>query len=103
MDINNNNVFSEAFPPHPHRRIKILISILAICLIIGSVLIYKSRIVNNVDNKNNKVQTKEEKTAALNKELAKLSKAMVEANSGQKALTPTELKAIANSLKNTKK
>lgn len=48
MPANISNNFPELLPGHPHRRMHILLSILAFVLVVGSVVFYQTRKVKDL-------------------------------------------------------
>ena len=103
MKTTNNNNFSEIFPPHEHRRLHILLSILAFLLVAGSIIVYQMKYAEKQIIIKKTDFTPEEKNIAFNNELVRLSKAIADTGMGQKPLTSAELKAIADNFNKAKK
>jgi len=97
MEENNiAKTFSELYPPHPHRRLHILLAILGLIMAIGAILVFNNNYNVTIENT---IPTEEERISAFNKELVRLSDAMTETGMGQKELSSEELKSIADNLK----
>ena len=96
--INKNDFFSEMIPEHPHRRLHILLSILAICLIIGAIILYQRNYMNKEiieDNNPSNILSGDE--------LSKIIKDLDERNASTSPPSEEELKALMSSLNESNK
>src|SRR3989344_7383908 len=66
---NFGNNFAEILPDHPHRRMHILLSILAFVLVVGSVVVYQRYRVKVVVQERDEGELKAEKLAEVSNSL----------------------------------
>ncbi len=104
MDNNFNNTFPEVLPEHPHRRLYILISLLIFVSVGGYIIFSQIKGSNQATIINNSsITTEDQKVAEFNNKLTNISESLKEANSGQTALTSSELKEIVENMNKAKK
>ena len=90
----DNNFISEIIPPHEHRTLHILLSILAVSVVIGSIVFYQI-------NQRNKevVENKEiESPAISNVELQRIVETLNENKATSTETKPKELQKIVETL-----
>jgi cell division protein YceG involved in septum cleavage len=96
MSIDNENFISQAIPPHKHRTLHILLSILAIVVVVGSVFAYNYKMSQR--SMEDYERSKSTVNAPSDEELKNVADRLNENKATSTPVKPEELKKIVDRL-----